>query len=128
MPRIVGIDAPFNLVFAISLRRTGISRPCWYSRAMSRDLELNIFRVIQRRHRLFVKVVVLSLSVAAVFVFLSVAFRWPMFFALIPIALTGPFMVNVATVRCPHCQRPLHRNFLGVVRPLVRCSRCGFPR
>jgi len=105
-----------------------LRRGCCYSRAMSRDLELNIFRVIQRRQRLFVKIAVLNLSVAAVFVVLSVAFRWPMFFALIPIALTGPFMVNVATARCPHCQRPLYQNFRGVVRPLVRCSRCGFPR
>src|ERR1051325_4058166 len=53
----------------------------------------------------------LSLFVAAVFVFLSVVFRWPMFFALIPIALTGPFMVSVITARRPHCQRPLYRNF-----------------
>jgi hypothetical protein len=48
--------------------------------------------------------------------------------SLIPIALTGPFVMNVATARCPHCQRPLHRNIFAIFGRLDRCARCGFPR
>jgi hypothetical protein len=95
---------------------------------MGRDFELDIFRVIQRRQQLFVKVAAASVAVCGLFVVLSLAYRWPMFLALIPIALTGPFIVNVATARCPHCQRPLHRNYLRIFYPLERCGRCGFPR
>jgi len=95
---------------------------------MARDFELDIFRVIQRRQRLFVKVAAISVSVCVLFLVLSFSYRWPLFLALIPIALTGPFIVNVATARCPHCQRPLHRNYFRIFRPLERCGRCGFPR
>jgi hypothetical protein len=95
---------------------------------MSQDLERDIFRVIQRRQQVFAKIGVLSMSLAAVLVLLSFVFQWPLFFAIIPIAMTGPFVVNVATARCPHCQRLLHRSFAGILRPLVRCAYCGFPR
>jgi hypothetical protein len=94
---------------------------------MTRNLELDIFRVIQRRQGVFLKVAALSLAVSIVFFVLSALFKWPMFLALIPIALTGPFAVNVANARCPHCQRPLHRNLSGVLRRIDRCTRCGFP-
>jgi len=95
---------------------------------MGNDFELDIFRVIQRRQQIFIKVAVLSLTLSAAFLVLSAAYRWPLFVALIPIALTGPFVMNVATARCPHCQRPLHRKLSGMFRNLQRCSRCGFPR
>jgi len=94
---------------------------------MGRNFELDIFRVIQRRQRLFIKLAALSITVSAAFVVLSAAFRWPLFLALVPMALTGPFVMSVVTARCPHCQRPLHRNFLGAFRTLDRCARCGFP-
>jgi hypothetical protein len=94
---------------------------------MKSDFELDIFRIIQRRQRAFIKIAVVSLSVAAAFFVLSVAFGWPLFLSLIPIALIGPFVVNVAGARCPHCQRLLHRNFSGVLRKLDHCGRCGFP-
>jgi hypothetical protein len=95
---------------------------------MTRDIERDIFQVIQGRQAVFIKTAVVTLVVSGLFVVLSVYFRWPLFLALIPLALTGPFVVNVASARCPHCQRRLHRNFWGVFRPLVRCARCGFPR
>jgi hypothetical protein len=95
---------------------------------MKRDLELDIFRMIQQRQRALIKILGLSLSVSAVFLVLGVAFRWPLFLALIPVALTGPFVVNVASARCPHCQRLLHRHVSGLFRRLDRCARCGFPR
>jgi hypothetical protein len=99
-----------------------------YSTVMPSDYELDIFRLIQRRQQVFIKVVVLSLSVSAAFFVLSAAFRWPLFLALMPMALTGPFVVNVISARCPHCQRLLHRSFSGAFRHLDRCARCGFPR
>jgi hypothetical protein len=34
--------------------------------------------------------------------------------------------VNVATARCPHCQKLLRRYPFGVLRPVERCARCGF--
>jgi hypothetical protein len=95
---------------------------------MTRDFELDIFRLIQRRQQIFVKIAILSLSIAAALFVLGLVYGWPLFFALIPIALTGPFVMNVAGARCPHCQRLLHRSFSGVFRPLARCARCGFPR
>ena len=95
---------------------------------MARNFELDIFRVLQRRQRLFIKLGLLSLALSAIFLMLSVAFRWPLFLAVMPMALTGPFVMSVATARCPHCQRPLHRSVLGVLRTLDRCARCGFPR
>lgn len=95
---------------------------------MTRNFELDIFRVLQRRQQLFIKVEALSLAVSAIFLLLSVAYRWPLFLAIIPVALTGPFVMSVVTARCPHCQRPLHRNVLGIIKNLERCARCGFPR
>jgi|SoiMethySBSTD1v2_1073268.scaffolds.fasta_scaffold1241044_2 hypothetical protein len=94
---------------------------------MSRNFELDIFRVIQRRQRLFIKLAAISLALCAALFLLSIGFRWPLFFAVIPLALTGPFIMSVVTARCPHCQRPLHRSVLGVLRSLDRCARCGFP-
>jgi hypothetical protein len=95
---------------------------------MTRNLERDVFRMIQRRQQVFMKVAVLGFSLSAVLFLLSAAYRLPLFLALIPIGLTGPFMVNVASARCPHCQKPLHRNILGVFRRLDYCGRCGFPR
>src|SRR5262249_20238602 len=65
------------------------------ARAMGRNFELDIFRVLQRRQKLFIKVAILRLSVSAAFFVLSTAFRWPLFLALIPMALTGPFVMSV---------------------------------
>jgi hypothetical protein len=95
---------------------------------MPSAFELDIFRIIQRRQQIFFKVFAFSLCISAVLFALSAAYRWPLFLFLIPIALIGPFVVNVITARCPHCQRPLHRKVLSVLRPLERCGRCGFPR
>jgi hypothetical protein len=114
------VHGPFDIYIQVSRLA--------YNRTMTRDLELDLFRIIQRRQQLLVKVGILSLSASAVFLFLTVAYRWPLFLALIPVALTGPFVVNVASARCPHCQRPLHRTALSILRSLHRCGRCGFPR
>ena len=93
-----------------------------------RNFELDIFQVLQRRQRLFIKVELLSLVASVVFLGLTVLYRWPLFLAAIPIVLTGPFVMSVVTARCPHCQRPVHRRVHAIFRPLDRCSRCGFPR
>jgi hypothetical protein len=95
---------------------------------MKSDFELDIFRTIQRRQRALVKIAVSSLAVSAALLALSAALGWPLFLSLIPIALIGPFVVNVAGARCPHCQRLVHRTFSDVLRSLDYCRRCGFPR
>jgi hypothetical protein len=95
---------------------------------MTRNFELDIFNVIARRQQLFIKICALSLSVAALFFVLSFVVGWPLFFSIIPIALTGPFVLSVATARCPHCQRQVHRSPLAILRPLKHCARCGFPK
>jgi hypothetical protein len=95
---------------------------------MTRDFELDLFRIIQARQRAFIKVSALTVSVSAVFFALSAIYGWPMFFALIPIALIGPYVVNIANARCPHCQKRLHRTIVAAFQRFDRCSRCGFPR
>jgi hypothetical protein len=91
-----------------------------------RDIEQHIFRIIQQKQQLFIKVVALSLGVSVFFFAMAVMFRWPLFLGLLPLGLTGPYIVNVMTARCPHCQKYLHKLPFGAFRRLERCPRCGF--
>ena len=101
---------------------------------MGRNFELDIFGVLQRRQRLFIKVAILSLSVSAAFFLLSAAFRWPLFLALIPMALTGPdernFMMPTLGARdpsaCPVSSHSSRRQLICSMVDLRNLPRISF--
>ena len=91
-----------------------------------RDMEQHMFTVLQRRQKVFPKILGVCAAASALLVALGLLYQWPLALALLPWGLIGPFAVSVVGARCPRCARLVHRTPAGAFRPLLRCARCGF--